>query len=107
MGQSYATDQLPQILTGSALTQWQGAANAVKTDNVYLTYEHSDLTIERVTPNPDDPNRVTVDATVTEKQESFTNGRADGNDRESPNLQVTYELVRQNGRWLIESIAAQ
>lgn len=48
-------------------------------------------------------NQATIEASVTEKIESFTNGKPDA--AATPEtLRVRYNLTRQDGQWLIESI---
>ena len=50
------------------------------------------------------PTQATIEATVTEKIESFTGGKPDRPDPSSDSLRVRYSLIRQDQGWRIESI---
>jgi ARC6-like, IMS domain/DnaJ domain len=59
-------------------------------------------------PSPDataaSPTQATIEATVTEKIQSFTGGKPDKLDVNPDNLRVRYSLIRQDQGWRIESI---
>ncbi|MBW4662371.1 MAG: DUF4101 domain-containing protein [Drouetiella hepatica Uher 2000/2452] len=57
-------------------------------------------------PTAGETNRATVEATVTEKIQPYSNGRPDGNTASPENLRVQYSLIRQGDQWRIESIQA-
>jgi hypothetical protein len=105
-GQSYATDQLPKVLTGEALSQWQAWIEKEKAENSYLKYEHASVTVNSVQLSPDNPDQAIVEATVNEKKEVFANGKSDEGAASSGDLLIRYTLVRQNNQWLIQSIEA-
>jgi curved DNA-binding protein CbpA len=104
MGETRAVDQLPKVLTGTALTQWQKWAEDDKSNNSYLKYEHANVAVNSVQWNPETPDQATVEATVNEKKESYVNGKLDGVPTTPADLQIRYTLVRQNGQWLIQAI---
>jgi hypothetical protein len=106
MGETRAVDQLPKVLTGSALSQWQNWAELEKSGNSYLKYEHSEVAVNAVELSPDNPDQAIVEATVVEKKDSYVNGKLDPttSSEGAANLQIRYTFVRQDGRWLIQSI---
>jgi ARC6-like, IMS domain/DnaJ domain len=106
MGETRAVDQLPKVLTGQALSQWQNWAELEKSGNSYLKYEHSDVAVNAVELSPDNPDQAIVEATVVEKKDSYVNGKLDPvtSSDGAANLQIRYTFVRQNGQWLIQSI---
>jgi len=104
MGETHAADQLPKVLVGSALSQWQTWADQEKVGNSYLKYEHSDVAVDSVALSPDNPDQAIVEARVVEKKEVYVNGKLDPATSSPANLQIRYTLVRQNGQWLIQAI---
>jgi ARC6-like, IMS domain/DnaJ domain len=105
MGETRAVDQLPNVLSGAALSQWQNWAEQEKAGNSYLKYEHSDVAVNAVELSPDNPDQAIVEATVVEKKDSYVNGKLDPvTSGSAANLQIRYTFVRQNGQWLIQSI---
>jgi cytoskeletal protein RodZ len=103
MGETRAVDQLPKVLTGGALEQWQKWAADDKANNAYIKYEHGTVAVNSVQMSPDNPDLATVEATVSEKKESFSNGKPEGSGAPIE-LQIRYTLVRQDGNWLIQAI---
>jgi hypothetical protein len=103
MGQNHATDQLPQILTGSTLIAWQAQVEEAKDNGVYYQYQHN-VKIESVTPNPTDANQTQVVAQVVETANAYTNGQPDVASSRDETLQVQYDLIRQDGQWRIQEI---
>lgn len=106
MGETRAVDQLPKVLTGAALSQWQNWAELEKAGNSYLKYEHSEVAVNGVELSPDNPDQAIVEATVVEKKDSYVNGKLDPttSSEGAANLQIRYTFVRQNGQWLIQAI---
>ncbi|HEY9641725.1 MAG TPA: IMS domain-containing protein [Coleofasciculaceae cyanobacterium] len=49
-------------------------------------------------------DQATVEATITEKIESYTNGKPDSATASPDNLRIRYYLTRQQGQWRIESV---
>ena len=58
----------------------------------------------QATPTQATPTQATIEATVTEKIQSFTGGKPDKTDVNPDNLRVRYSLIRQDQGWRIESI---
>ena len=104
MGEAHTTDQLPKVLVGSALSQWQTWADQEKVGSSYLKYEHSDVAVDSVEVSPDNPDQAIVKAKVVEKKEAYVDGKLDPATSSPANLQIRYTLVRQNGQWLIQAI---
>ena len=55
-------------------------------------------------PTAASPTQATIEATVTEKIQSFTGGKPDKAEVSPDNLRVRYSLIRQDQGWRIESI---
>jgi curved DNA-binding protein CbpA len=104
LGPSHRAELLPSILTGAALSQWQGEVSQAKQDGIHVVYQHS-ATMESVTPDPANPDRVTVNAKVTEARQYIQRGSQLSNAND--NLRMRYELIRQSGQWYIDSMAEQ
>jgi hypothetical protein len=104
MGETRAVDQLPKVLTGGALEQWQKWAADDKANNAYIRYEHGTVAVDSVQMSPDNPDLATVEATVSEKKDSYLNGKLDGVAAAPIELQIRYTLVRQGDQWLIQAI---
>jgi ARC6-like, IMS domain/DnaJ domain len=104
MGETRAVDQFPKVLVGAALAQWQKWAADDKANNSYLKYEHASVDVTSVQLTPENPDQAIVEATVSEKKESYLNGKLDGEPSSPADLQIRYTLVRQNGQWLIQAI---
>jgi curved DNA-binding protein CbpA len=54
----------------------------------------------------DEASRATVEATITEKIQPYSNGKPDNVSASPENLRVRYSLTRQGDQWRIESIQA-
>jgi len=100
-GSNHEVDQLSSILVDPALSRQRQRATQDQQDNFYGEYEHQ-VTINEVTVNPDDGDRATVDATVNESVEFYRNGAVDRGASYSDEIQVQYQLIRQDGQWRIE-----
>jgi curved DNA-binding protein CbpA len=100
LGPNHEINNLEQILTGSALSQWRLIAQQYRSDNRYGKYDHS-LKIESVEKIDLFADRAAVEATVKEVTQFYENGlfRNSSND----NLRVRYDLIRERGKWRIQS----
>ncbi|HEY9800233.1 MAG TPA: IMS domain-containing protein [Leptolyngbyaceae cyanobacterium] len=103
LGPKHEIEDLNDILTGSALSQWRLIALQLKADNSHREYGHS-VKINSVSTSDTDPNRATVAATVRELTKFYENGQRTKSSEE--NLRVRYELVRQDNVWRIQRMAA-
>jgi curved DNA-binding protein CbpA len=99
-GSEHQTEKLSEVLTGSALATWQQRAKTFKGDN-YWRYDHQ-VDVRSVTNNVKNPNLATVEATVNEKALYFHNGKEIVNRSYNDSLNVRYDLVRQEDKWLIQ-----
>ncbi|MBH8575713.1 DUF4101 domain-containing protein [Nostocaceae cyanobacterium CENA369] len=101
LGPNHEVNGLENILTGSALSQWQLVTQQEKADNRYRKYNHS-VKVEYVNKTQTNPNRVAVEATVKEATQFYENGQKKKSSDES--LRVRYDLIRQDGVWRIQSM---
>ncbi|MEH2223176.1 IMS domain-containing protein [Nostoc sp.] len=100
LGPNHEINNLEQILTGSALSQWRAIAQQARSDNRYRKYGHS-LKVESVEKIDLFADRAAVVATVKEVTQLYENGQYKNSSNE--NLRVRYDLIRQRGKWRIQS----
>lgn len=100
LGPNHEINNLEQILTGSALSQWRLVAQQDRLDNRYRKYEHS-VKVESVEKIELFADRAAVVATVKEVTQLYENGQFKNSSNE--NLRVRYDLIRQRGKWRIQS----
>ncbi|MBE8967661.1 DUF4101 domain-containing protein [Nostocales cyanobacterium LEGE 12452] len=100
LGPNHEINNLEQILTGSALSQWRAIAQQARSDNRYRKYEHS-VKVESVEKIDLFADRAAVVATVKEETQLYENGQFKNSSND--NLRVRYDLIRQRGKWLIQS----
>ncbi|MEM8721835.1 MAG: IMS domain-containing protein [Cyanobacteria bacterium P01_G01_bin.39] len=99
-GQEHQIDQLNQILAEPLLTTWRERAKIYQQENLYREYEHK-ITMRSAKINPQDRNQATVEAEVKEVAKHYQSGTLDQSQSYDDNLLVRYQLVRQQGKWLI------
>ncbi|BBD68603.1 heat shock protein DnaJ domain-containing protein [Nostoc commune NIES-4072] len=102
-GPNHEINSLEQILTGSALSQSRQTGEQYRLENQYYKYDHS-LKIESVEKSDLFANRAVVKATVKEAKQLYENGQYQKSSND--NLRVRYDLIRERGKWRIESISA-
>jgi curved DNA-binding protein CbpA len=100
LGPNHEINNLEQILTGSALSQWRQIAQQYRSDNRYGKYDHS-LKIESVEKIDLFADRAAVEATVKEVTQFYENGQFKNSSND--NLRVRYDLIRERGKWRIQS----
>ncbi|MEH2042643.1 IMS domain-containing protein [Nostoc sp.] len=100
LGPNHEINNLEQILTGSALSQWRVIAQQARSDNRYRKYDHS-VKLESVEKIDLFADRAAVVATVKEATQLYENGQLKNSSNE--NLRVRYDLIRQRGKWRIQS----
>ncbi|MEH2253847.1 IMS domain-containing protein [Nostoc sp.] len=100
LGPNHEINNLEQILTGSALSQWRLIAQQDRSDNRYRKYDHS-LKVESVEKIDLFADRAAVKATVKEVTQLYENGQFQNSSSE--NLRVRYDLIRERGKWRIQS----
>jgi ARC6-like, IMS domain len=106
LGQEHASERLSEILIDPALGQQQQRAEEAKRDNWYWKYEHqAEITGFEVSEN--DPNQAQIEATVSETAELYENNQLNVASSYDEQLQVRYDLVRQEGEWRIKSMTVQ
>jgi hypothetical protein len=101
-GTEHEIDQLRQILTEPALSLWVKLANEAKDDNRYGEYQHA---LEILSVEPDDPQAtaLVVTAKVGETANFYRAGVRDQEASYDDQLEMRYDLVRRDDRWLIKS----
>ncbi|OYD96253.1 molecular chaperone DnaJ [Nostoc sp. 'Peltigera membranacea cyanobiont' 210A] len=100
LGPNHEINNLEQILTGSALSQWRVIAQQARSDNRYRKYEHS-VKVESVEKIDLFADRAAVVATVKEATQLYENGQFKNSSND--NLRVRYELIRERSKWRIQS----
>ena len=98
LGPNHTVEELKQVLTEPALSRWQLMAEAQKRNNAHQRYVHK-LQVKGVKTNPTNPDRVEVEAQVSEKAEVFDRDQLVTSRNE--NLRIRYDLIRQDGQWRI------
>lgn len=103
MGPDHNTAALETALVDPELTEWINQASAGQRDNWYYTYEHS---VEVLNVEPDDPaaEELTVDAKVEEVAEFYELGTLNGSLSYDRDLNMQYNLVRQEGEWFVKGM---
>ncbi|MEH2287607.1 IMS domain-containing protein [Nostoc sp.] len=100
LGANHEINNLEQILTGSALSQWREIAQQARSDNRYRKYDHS-VKVESVEKIDLFADRAAVVATVKEATQLYENDQYKNSSNE--NLRVRYDLIRERGKWRIQS----
>ncbi|MEH2089097.1 IMS domain-containing protein [Nostoc sp.] len=100
LGPNHEINNLEQILTGSALSQWRAIAQQARSDNRYRKYDHS-VKVESVEKIDLFADRAAVVATVKEATQLYENGQYKNSSND--NLRVRYDLIRQRAKWRIQS----
>lgn len=100
LGPNHEINNLEQILTGSALSQWRLIAQQNRLDNRYRKFDHS-LKIESVEKIGLFADRAAVEATVKEVTQLYENGQFKNSSNDK--LRVRYDLMRERGKWRIQS----
>ncbi|MEH1812579.1 MAG: IMS domain-containing protein [Nostoc sp.] len=100
LGPNHEINNLEQILTGSALSQWRAIAQQARSDNRYRKYEHS-VKVESVEKIDLFADRAAVVATVKEATQLYENGQFKNSSDE--NLRVRYDLIQERSKWRIQS----
>jgi hypothetical protein len=102
LGQNHDIDGLKEILTGAVLSQWQSVAQQEQEDQRHRQYKHN-VEIVAVSKKGTDKNYVSVDAKVQEVTKFYQNSQQQKSSNE--NLRVRYDLVRKEGKWLIQKMS--
>lgn len=102
-GPNHEISSLENILVDPLLTEKVRIANLVQNQNSYRLYEHS-LKVDSVKVNPQDPTQGSAIALVREVAKYYQNQQFLPNQSYSSSLQVRYDLVLVEGKWLIKQI---
>ncbi|MDA0268563.1 MAG: IMS domain-containing protein [Cyanobacteria bacterium] len=103
LGESHNIDGLNTILLDPALSQWRNRAESGARENWYWEYNHS---VEVLKVDPEDPaaETLTVDAKITEQANFYELGVRNLGASYDETLTMRYELVRQDGNWLVKTM---
>ncbi|MEM1292899.1 MAG: IMS domain-containing protein [Cyanobacteria bacterium P01_H01_bin.162] len=103
LGPEHTMDNLETALVEPVLTEWRNQALGGERDNWYYTFEHS---VEVLSVEPDDPTAeaLTVEAQVKEVAEYYELGVLNNRNSYDRDLNMRYELVRQEADWFIKSM---
>ncbi len=93
---------LKNVLTGEALDRWAGEVRLSEQDGTEVRYQHK-LAINEVKSEGTSPDEASVIATVTELAKYYQGDQLTRN-REDRNLQVRYNLVKEDGNWKIKTM---
>lgn len=100
MGSKHDVAALEEVLLDPALADWKKNAEADKREGWHREYKHQ-VTIVEVNQDKQKPEQATVVADVSETTESYRNGEL--NKSTSDDLRVEYSLLRQDGKWRIQT----
>jgi hypothetical protein len=103
LGSDHQADQLDKILVEPALSGWRRRTKTAQQDNSYWQYDHT-VKVNSVEISKANPNQASVDAAVKEDARFYQDGRLEQGSSYNDNLRVRYDLVRQQGRWLIKDM---
>ncbi len=102
LGKDHKIDGLNEILTGAVLSQWQSVAQQEQEDKRYRQYKHN-VEVLSVSKKDTGKDNVSVDAKVQEVTHFYQNSQSKKSSDE--NLRVRYDLVRKEGKWLIQRMS--
>ncbi|MGB7086319.1 MAG: ARC6/PARC6 family protein, partial [Phormidesmis sp.] len=97
---------LDSVLAGSALSSAQSDLQSAQSDNWYIDYTHRPVNIVSVEPeDATDADQLSVQAQVTESAEVYEGDqRSEQYSYADDVVTVSYDLVREEGQWLIDSV---
>lgn len=101
LGPDHNVSSLETALTDPALTQWRRRAEAAERENWYWEYEHT-LEVQSVEPNDPTADALQATVTVTEAGQYFELGVENTEASYNDTLTMRYDLVRQDGEWLVK-----
>ena len=84
------------------LTQWKERSSYYKQNKVHRQLSHT-LDVRSVKLDSAKPNVATVEAEVTEVAKHYQGDKLNQSQSYNDNLLVRYNLVKENGSWLIKS----
>lgn len=103
---TYDASEVDGVLTGTALSDVEEKLQGAQRDNWYADYTHGSVEIVSVEPeDATDADRLSVQAEVKEGAAFFEGDQPTEEYDYDQVITADYELVRQEGQWLIERIA--
>ncbi|NEQ99536.1 MAG: DUF4101 domain-containing protein [Cyanothece sp. SIO2G6] len=107
MGPDHDVSLLADILIGQNLANWQNRAVSARQNDFYLNYKYPVLSIDEVVWSDASPDVATVTVTITEVGEFYKAGERDQSESYNSPLNVVYGIVRDDGRWKIQTSSIQ
>ncbi|MEB3229423.1 MAG: ARC6/PARC6 family protein, partial [Leptolyngbyaceae bacterium] len=107
MGPDHDPSLLTDVLLGAPLTSWQNQVTNAEQNDFHLTYSYPVLTVDEVIWSEDSPDVATVTVEITEVGKFYKGGEVDESQSYNSPLTVVYGLVRDDGRWKIQTISTQ
>ncbi|WP_044304252.1 IMS domain-containing protein [Richelia intracellularis] len=104
LGPNHDTNSLESILIGSALSRWQAIAQWDKNNGRYRQFEHQVKDIE-IELNKNDENQMIVKASIREVANIYERGQRNYKKSYDDDLRVNYDLIKQDGKWRIQSMS--
>ncbi len=103
-GSDYQIEQLDQILAEPALSRWRQRVQTDKQNNSSWQYTHN-VVVNSVETSEANPEQARVDAAVKEAAQFYQGGQPNPDKSYNDNLRVRYDMVRRDGRWLIQDMS--
>jgi hypothetical protein len=101
LGPDHQINRLNEILTVSAIPQWQSIVKQDIAEKRYRKYEH-DVKVEFVNQTSNMSDNAVVEATVREVTHFYQQERFQKTSQDR--LRVRYDLVRKQGSWRIQGM---
>ncbi|MGF1480114.1 MAG: IMS domain-containing protein [Cyanophyceae cyanobacterium] len=102
-GPAYQVETISAVLAEPLLSLWRNRARSFQQSNAYRKYQHR-VEVRSVEIDPQNSDRATVEAVVREAAQHFQGEQLVDSESYDDNLQVHYDLIRQEGQWLIQNI---
>ncbi len=102
--QGYDSSGLADVLTGSALDRTEADVSSAEADGWYIDYTHDSVRVLEVEPeDATEADTLSVEAQVSESAEVYRDGElSDEYSYSNDVVTIIYNLVREDGKWLIE-----
>ena len=107
MGSDYDRSLLEDVLMGDLLVRWQGDSKLAEQNGFYRTYDYPNLAIDDVTWSEQNPDQASISVSITETSEFYKGDQQDINEFYDDSLKIVYGVVREDGRWKIQSNSIQ
>lgn len=103
-GKDYQVEKLEEILIEPLLTKQKNRVASNQQSNTYYEYEHQ-IEITSIKEDEQDPLKVIVTAKISEISQIYESGNQKGTSTDQ--LEVQYDLMRQDNQWFIQDIVVK